>query len=134
MILSFHFSFPQPMEVAIFASRYLLGIGQEGGFWLLAWVEFVAEHIGWGEQLYPLNIMLRQHRMLYASHLYTIAAIDRFYHRHMLLLGTIRCILLHQFHGLSATAEYGSGIHYFHYVATNCATVNFSVLSHNCSS
>ena len=61
------------MQVAIFARRYLLGIRQEDGLWLLARLQLMAKHIGRGEQLYPLDVMLWQHRMLCASYLYTIA-------------------------------------------------------------
>ena len=94
----------------------------------------MAKYIGRSEQLYPLDIMLWEHRMLYASNLYTIAALDRFYNGHMLLFCRIRGVLLHQFHGLTAAAEHGSRIHYLYHVATNRATVDLSCFSHNRSS
>ena len=122
------------MQVAIYASRYLLGIRQEDGLWLLARLQLMAKHIGRGEQLYPLDVMLWQHRMLCASYLYTIAALDGFYHGHMLLLGTIRGVLFHLLHRLTATTQHGTRIYYFHYVATYRATIDFSCLCHNRSS
>src|SRR5574344_1493803 len=98
------------MKVAVFASHNILGfcVGQEDSFRLFAWLQLVTKHICRGEQLYPLDVMLWKHRMFYASYRYTISALDRFYHRHMFLLGTITGIFLHELHWLAAATEHGS--------------------------
>ena len=88
----------------------------------------MAKYIGRSEQLYPLDIMLWEHRMLYASNLYTIAALDRFYNGHMLLFCRIRGVLLHQFHVLTAAAEHGSRSHYLYHVARGLCVLSSSTL------
>ena len=124
------------MQVAVFACRYILGFGirQEDCLWLLAWFQFMAKYIGRGEQLNPLDIMLRQHRMLHASYAHSVSALYLLDDWHMLFLGTIGGVLLHEFHRLPATTQHGSWVHYFYHVATYGATIDFSVLSHNHSS
>ena len=126
-------SFPQSVEIAVFASCNILGFSacHEDGFRLFARLQLMAEHIGRGEQLNPLDVMLWEHRMLHASYSYAITALDRFYHRHVLLLGAIAGVFLHQLHRLATAAEHGSWVYYFYHVAANLAAVDFSNLRLN---
>lgn len=72
--------------------------------------------------------------MLHTSYCYAIAALDRFYHRHVLLFGAIAGVLLHQLHRLATATEHGSWVYNFYYIATNLAAVDFSNFCHNGSS
>ncbi len=123
-------SFPQSVEIAVFASRNILGfcVGQEDSFRLFAWLQLVTKHIGRGEQFYPLDVMLWKHRMLHTSYCYAIAALNRFYHRHVLLFGAITGVFLHQLHRLATATKHGSWVYNFYYIATNLAAVDFSNL------
>jgi uncharacterized membrane protein len=81
--------------------------------------------------LYPLYVMLCDHRVGYAADLDQDAILGPLHHGHVLLLGRVDGVLHHLLHGLSAADELShSGMDYLDHVATDLASVYLVQFGH----
>ncbi len=112
------------MYVAIF-STLLRSESVEDSLGSFARIQELSANPLAGHYFNELDVVLLRHRMRHTAYLHLVAFDDR----HMFLRGRIRCLLLEEFHGLTATDEVSTtNMKEFHDIAAKFALKDVQLL------
>ncbi len=124
--------FPEAVEIAVFPCRDIRRLDGETRLRRLTRCKELSIDFPVGKNLDPFDVMLLLHGMGDTAYLHLHSTRYFFHDRNMLFLRSIRCVLLHQFHGLAAAHWLAcSTMQDLHNIAANSTFVNFVSRCHS---